>query len=843
MPAGNYSTNAETLSALPLARLDGQDEAALTPLRKYLVEWGCRTITNPKPNPREALIQYQIVYGNYHFVKKIFAQSQLGKRILILLWGEGAEDQLKKLQQKEETKIVLVDPVIFDPKQVLMIFTYFFSDEKSPLDLREKNKAEAGTRNNFLSGLIGSSTSTMTEENDRFRINQAIGEIFGKKPTGPTAHRPKKLTGGRKFFLTIFFAIFLLPVWYLINLAAATLLIFYTGRTLGSGDLAAVGRLTRLSRFFLGNANLPLSFFQPLLTIIGFPQALRSPELVLTVATNTVAAQIGTSVLFNSGSQLAQQALMPAIGGNQETSSPAILLAQLKNELFFVETNLGQAAANLKVLLAERPFLLKPKFLFTWALVAQEKLNQAREKVSDINKAISLYPELAGFKQKQTYLLLFQNSLELRPAGGFIGSIGILSLAEGRLLELLVKDVYELDGQLRGHVPPPGPIASLLGQEHWYLRDSNWEPDFRRAAAQAAWFYEKESGESVDGVVAINVPLVVNLLRASGPLLLSDYNDQITAENFFGKSLYYTQANFFPGSTQKKDFLGILVAALLTRLTSGPNQLKPQALWEVFASALRERDVLFYFNNPNSQAMVEAFGWAGAVPGQTICKAGQPADSLCVNDYLLINEANLGVNKANYFVKRQGIWQINLSPQESRTSLSINYQNASSSSGEDGGGNYVVYLRLLTPVGMAASEIRFGGEAVKIYDSGEKLPSILPYAQTRPLGELTEIAIAFNVPAQEERHLAVSYYHPRPLAFQNSKGNYVARLAKQPGANWDSFQILVNHPLYWEVIPWLPPARGVNLEPPRQALLAKEGSLQYNLVFVDDKILGLTFGQ
>ncbi len=36
-----------------------------------------------------------------------------------------------------------------------------------------------------------------------------------------------------------------------------------------------------------------------------------------------------------------------------------------------------------------------------------------------------LIPELTGFNGERTYLLLFQNNLELRPSGGYIGSFGI----------------------------------------------------------------------------------------------------------------------------------------------------------------------------------------------------------------------------------------------------------------------------------------------------------------------------------------------------------------------------------------------------------------------------------
>ena len=68
--------------------------------------------------------------------------------------------------------------------------------------------------------------------------------------------------------------------------------------------------------------------------------------------------------------------------------------------------------------------------------------------------------------------------MELRPTGGVYRQSCSGNLADGRLADFSVEDVYTADGQLKGHVDPPPPISLLLGQEHWYLRDSNWDRIF-----------------------------------------------------------------------------------------------------------------------------------------------------------------------------------------------------------------------------------------------------------------------------------------------------------------------------------------------------------------------------
>src|SRR3989338_4365332 len=69
----------------------------------------------------------------------------------------------------------------------------------------------------------------------------------------------------------------------------------------------------------------------------------------------------------------------------------------------------------------------------------------------------SLLPVASAFSKntgKKTYLVLFQNNLEIRPTGGFIGSYGLLTIEDGHVSDFRIFDVYQADGQLKGHVEP-----------------------------------------------------------------------------------------------------------------------------------------------------------------------------------------------------------------------------------------------------------------------------------------------------------------------------------------------------------------------------------------------------
>ena len=130
-----------------------------------------------------------------------------------------------------------------------------------------------------------------------------------------------------------------------------------------------------------------------------------------------------------------------------------------------------------------------------------------------------------GRGNAKTYLLLLQNNTELRPGGGFIGNYGLLKFEEGKLKEITVEDVYTADGQLKEQIESPKQLAQLLTVDNFYLRDSNWSGDFEVNADLARDFLKKETGADVDGVIAVDLTFVANLLKATGPVKLSDYNE------------------------------------------------------------------------------------------------------------------------------------------------------------------------------------------------------------------------------------------------------------------------------------------------------------------------------
>lgn len=303
---------------------------------------------------------------------------------------------------------------------------------------------------------------------------------------------------------------------------------------------------------------------------------------------------------------------------------------------------------------------------------------------------IDLWPEILGFNKPKTYMVLLQNNMELRPTGGFIGSYGILKLDSGRVKDFKIYDVYDADGQLKTHVEPPFAVRRYLPSVNWYLRDSNFDIDFSKSAAASAVFLNSEMNQAVDGVMAVDLSFVKSILSATGPVKVLDYNETVNADNLLRVVTAHVEDNFFPGSTQKKDFLNALYKSLQAKLNEDKN-LAYTSLIKSLSDSIFEKHILFAFNNVALQSVFSVNGW-----GSTLLDTRKKSETI-FNDYFGINEANLGANKVNYYISRSVSQNIIINDKGQVTQkIQISFKNnAPTSLGKKG--FYKSYLRLLTP--------------------------------------------------------------------------------------------------------------------------------------------------
>lgn len=831
----------------PIAYLNVQDDLLLSPIREFLESYNCVIFVNQVPKTNA---EYSLVYGDADFVK-LFLKDSTHQTVkpFILLSGE-TEETAKQLSREISGKIALVGIHPLSSRKVTDIFAFFFAGSKhveifeidpgyKNVKPEEEHKTQSKNVPDPHPYKEPQRLMRSFEDDDKKRISDAISNIFSAdkdKDRKKYTDQEKKVQGAttktsatnRNIFLAAVFFCIAPVVWYGVTLTTSLLLVFVSATQLQNGESVKAGNIANATHQWSSYASNTLKFLRLPFQLTGVPLWFRSQERIISLVNHIADAESSAAVLVASGKDAAA-ALVAPLGITASSVSPAIASERIREELLTLGGSLGLAQSELAILVSEKTWPLSIPFLLKKAEKGTAELTQARTLVGELGGFVSLYPAIAGFQNKKTYLVLFQNSMELRPTGGFIGSLAGATFSEGKLSDFSIQDVYTLDGQLKGHVDPPRPVAELLEQEHWYLRDSNWDPDFSRSAQKARWFYEKESGNTVDGVIAINVPFLLGILNAIGPVDLADYNDRITADNFFGKSLYYTQSNFFPGSTQKKDFLGSLVGAILAK-TSGSKTLEP-AILRALVHALRAGDLLLWFNDGEAQAVVERLGWAGRVPSSGQC-IGQE-DGGCLSDRLMLVEANMSVNKVNYFLKRSIHQSIVFDENGSASeSVQVTIKNISPNDDKSGGGNYRTYSRWYIPDDAVLDSVTLDGEVIPERSVRKNAIALPPYVESLNEEGSRIIAAAYDIGRGKERKITISYRRQRALPFVNNATTYDLLIQKQPGMLNTEVTTDITFPIFWS-----PQVTGEGIV----SFLAKQSRVTYNSDLSATKVIKLGF--
>lgn len=461
----------------------------------------------------------------------------------------------------------------------------------------------------------------------------------------------------------------------------------------------------------------------------------------------------------------------------EDSSDPAPLYATAQIELVSASEKLSKVNAKLK----EEGFLNQfPSVIREQLVDLQSKISLYQDLVDQARVAAVLLPEITAIDGKKSYLVLLQNNLELRPGGGFIGSYGKFDFVDGRLAGIKVDDIYNLDGQLQDIIEPPAEIKTHLNVDRWYLRDSNYDPDFPTSAKQAAFFYKKESGELINGVIALDLTASSKLLDAVGGLDLPEYGESVDGENLFERAISHAEVGFFPGSQAKRNYLVSLQTQLFNKVFYLSKQNWP-AIIQALGSSLEQKHLMVYMEDPKLFSYLASQNWAGVMPRGTAAIDGE------TSDFLAINEANLGANKSNYYVKRSLSLDTILDKDGGvKHTLRVSYNNTSPTDVFPGG-TYKNYFRIYLPLGTKINKATIGESDITSL--------LAPFSDYGRSGYST----FFEVLPQETKNLTLEYTLGNKLGFKNSQVKYRLDILKQAGVNADPLNWTLSYPINYEV--------------------------------------------
>jgi hypothetical protein len=460
------------------------------------------------------------------------------------------------------------------------------------------------------------------------------------------------------------------------------------------------------------------------------------------------------------------------LGGTaQERLSSAIeTLSKVSPKLDSVGSDLEKAKVQIDQIQTWRYPNILPTKPGEKLAMAKNSLDQIETFIVDTRPLVNVLPQIMGEDTPKTYLVLLQNDKELRPTGGFITAYAIFNVSKGKIESQGSQDIYQLDASVLKKVVPPAPITKYLNVTSFNLRDSNFSPDYLASINQFQDLYNSSTQKkNIDGIIAVDTQFVLDMIKVLGPI--DAYGTKFTADKVEAcgcPQIIYELERFAdqPRGTEssgRKDIIAVLMQQMMAKTFAAPKSTWPNILGTMLAS-LKQKDVLLYFKNQDSQAAVERVNYAGRLYQYD-------------GDYLAINEANLGGAKSNLYIEEKVSQKVEKDKDGNlHNTLTIDYKypramdncNLERKGGLCLAGIYQDYIRIYVPKG--AKLIKAAGTEV-------------PISASEDLGK-TVFAGFFMVRPQGTAKIQVEYTVPI-----KASGKYKLLIQKQPGTSGYTYQV------------------------------------------------------
>ncbi len=275
-----------------------------------------------------------------------------------------------------------------------------------------------------------------------------------------------------------------------------------------------------------------------------------------------------------------------------------------------------------------------------------EQITLAKQSVREISLLADALVGFLGKDEMRTYLLVFQNDSELRPSGGFMGSVAEVRVLNGEIQSIYVPKggPYDLKSQLTQRVQSPEPLHLI--NPLWQFQDANWHPDFKQSADRINWFWSKSGQPTLDGVIAVNASFMERVLAVTGPIEMPEYNKTITAENFYLETQKAVEIEYDKEENSPKKFIGDLFDRLMLEVKNMPRE-KWLSLMAEASKAMETKDIQMAMFRPEEQSFLEQFGWAGEFKETK-------------GDFLAITESNIAGQKTDRVVKESVLHEVEI---------------------------------------------------------------------------------------------------------------------------------------------------------------------------------------
>ncbi|HUQ63690.1 MAG TPA: DUF4012 domain-containing protein [Acidimicrobiales bacterium] len=186
--------------------------------------------------------------------------------------------------------------------------------------------------------------------------------------------------------------------------------------------------------------------------------------------------------------------------------------------------------------------------------------------------AIDAATSFMGGAGDRRYLVGLMNNAEMRDQGMVLSYV-VLKIAGGQMSFERSGSVVDLRLDEPAATPIPPGSADVFGPlkptQLW--QSVNATADFAWSGRAMSDMYRQKTGQSVDGVIGVDVPGVAALLRSVGPVAIDGIAEPIDAENVGRIVLHDLYEGLAPGSNQsgRRELLAEVTRAVIDKVTRG----------------------------------------------------------------------------------------------------------------------------------------------------------------------------------------------------------------------------------------------------------------------------------
>lgn len=264
----------------------------------------------------------------------------------------------------------------------------------------------------------------------------------------------------------------------------------------------------------------------------------------------------------------------------------------------------------------------------------QSVIGPAKEKLDGVNDSFQaaagiapIAADLLGANGNRTYLLAAQNSAELRASGGFPGSVGTLSISDGRISLGSFATVYDmLNEDTSSAITITDEEKALFYGYTRYSWDNSYNPDFSRVGEIWATSYNERHNTHIDGVISLSPSIVQKLLSSlktsvtlsDGTVLDGSNATKVLEHDLYWKYLSEQAAVSGSVGANITDALFSEAAGLtFDKVLNNFDSNTLTALSNVMVEGIGDREVMAWMSDSSEQAAMEGIGATGTLDAAT----------------------------------------------------------------------------------------------------------------------------------------------------------------------------------------------------------------------------------